>query len=304
MKSTLYIACGLLLAITGCTKTTIKQPGEPVTGAQIKLIHVAPGVPAVEGRINGAKVSASTTYSVTDAEVPTSITTGFPYLSVFPGSNYLNVSSGTTNIVFATATPSPALKSRQTVSPATVVGEVNQTTTDGGAYSAFLIGLPSATGSNTSVKVVEDKFPAPVASKAFIRLAHMIPNGSALDVYGTFTLAGGTATTKKLVSAGTYTAVTDFTPVDVNAASTTNYKLQLYLGGTTTTLGAITADIPLAPGRYYTVIARGLAADYAVPGTSIVLKASDRPKLPLSDPNTRAPEIYYNAPGITYYTNK
>ena len=300
MKRSIYIACSLLLIMAACTKTKITQLGELTTGAQIKLIHAAPGLPAVDGFVNAAKVSAATTYSVTDNAIVTAIATGFPFQGVFPGSNYLSVPSGSTNIRFVTATPTPALKSPQTVAPATIVGEVTQATTDGSAYSAFLMGFPNA----TTIKVVEDKFPAPITAKAFVRFANMIPNSTALDLYVTYTLTGATATTKSVITNTSYGTVTDFVPVDVNPTSTTNFKFQMGLNGATTKFGTITADIPLAPNRYYTLVGRGLAADYAVPNTTITLKATARPTLPVTDPNTRAPEIYYNAPGVTLYTNK
>ncbi|MBB5394560.1 DUF4397 domain-containing protein [Mucilaginibacter sp. AK015] len=304
MNKTIYIACSLLLVMAGCTKTKITQQGEMATGAQIKLIHAASGVPAVDGFVNDKKVSATTIYPVTDQEIVTSITTGFSYLSVFPGLNYLSVSPGSTVIKFTAATSDPVLKSPQTVAPQTVIGEVTQATKDGSAYSAFLMGLPGGSANGLKVKVVEDKFPAPIANKAFVRFAHMVPNGEVLDLNATYTLAGGTVTTQTVIPNTSYGTVTDFVPVDVNPTSTTNYKFQMALSSAATNFGTITADIPLAPGRYYTIIGRGLASDYAVPGTSILLRASARPKLPTTDPITRAPEIYFNAPGITYYTNK
>jgi hypothetical protein len=270
MKKTNIHSVQPAFVMAGCTKTKITQVGDLTTGTQIKLIHAAPGVPAVDGYVNGAKVSATTTYSVTDKA----------------------------------ATPKPALNSAQTLAPAAVAGEVTQTTANGGAYSAFLMGLPGSTTNGLTIKVVEDKFPAPIASKAFIRFANMVPNGTATDLNGTFTLAGATEATKTLITNTSYGTVTDFVPIDVNPSSTTNYKFQMALAGTTTTFGSITIDIPLAPNRYYTVIGRGLAVDYAVPGTSITLKAKARPKLPVSDNATKAPEIYYNEPGIIYYTNK
>ncbi|RYU92152.1 DUF4397 domain-containing protein [Mucilaginibacter terrigena] len=306
MKKIIYTACGLLLIMAGCTKTNITQQGDIVNGAKIKLIHAAPGVPAVNGFINGTKVSATTVYSVTDNEIVTAITTGFSYLSVFPGLNYLSVPAGSTAIKFTAATSAPVLKSPQTVAPETVIGEATQSTADGSAYSAFLMGLPGGNAADgLTVKVVEDKFPAPIANKAFVRFAHMVPNGGAVDLTATYTLANGTVVTQQTVITNTnYGTVTDFVPVDVNPTSTTNYKFQMTLNGTAITFGTITPDIPLAPGRYYTIVGRGLAADYAVPGTSILLKASARPKLPTTDPATRLPEIYFNAPGITFYTNK
>ncbi len=144
-------------------------------------------------------------------------------------------------------------------------------------------------------------FPAAAAGKAYVRLAYMIPNGAAVDMAATTTLTGAT---KTVTTNTAYSNVTDFVAVDVNATGLTNYTFQLYLTGTTTKLGTVSAAISLAPGRYYTIIGRGLAADYVVPGAGITLKASTRPTLPTTDPTTKFPEIYFNPAGITSYTNK
>lgn len=294
----------LLLTLAGCTKNEISQINTPATGAQIRLIHAAPGVPALDGFVNNIKITPLTVYSVTDNAIPTSITTGYNYLYIFPASNYSVVPSGATNIKIVAATPVPALKSTQTVTPGTTVATVTQATTDGSAYSVFTMGLPGASTNGLTTQVVVDKFPAGDATKAYVRLAYMIPNGTPIDMAGTYTPTGGAATTKTLTTNTAYGSVTDFVPVDLATSSTTNYTFQMYLTGTTTKLGAVSAAIALAPGRYYTIIGRGLAADYAVPGTTITLKASARPTLPVTDPTTKYPEIYFNPPGITYYVNK
>lgn len=306
MKKTIYIAFGLLAAtLAGCKKNNITQVGDTATGAQIKLIHAAPGVPGLDGYVNNVKITPLTTVSVTDNAIATSISTGYTYLGVFPGSNYAVVTPGSTAIKIVASTPVPALKSAQTVAPGATVGTLTQTTTNGGAYSVFTMGLPGSTTNALTTKVVEDKFPAAANNKAYIRLAYLIPNGAAVDLASTTTLTGATtATTQTIASNISYGTVTDFVPVDVNASSTTAYTFQMYLTGTTTKLGTVSASIALAPGRYYTIIGRGLAADYVVPGTGITLKASTRPTLPVTDPTTKYPEIYFNPAGITYYTNK
>ncbi len=89
--------------------------------------------------------------------------------------------------------------------------------------------------------------------------------------------------------------------VDVNPSSTTSYTFQMKVVGTAANLGTVSAAIALTPGRYYTIIGRGLAADYAVPGTGITLRAAARSTVP---PGNTQPEIYYNPAGITFYTNK
>ena len=305
MKKIFYLtACLFALAITSCKKTVLKQISNPATGVQLKFFHAAPGVPALDAFVNGIQVSPSVNSAVTDNALPTSIVTGYSYLGVFPGSNYSVVASGATNIKISTSKPVPALISPQTVTPGTTIGTISQNTTDNQAYSVFAIGLPKATTNGLTTLIVQDKFPDVASGKAYIRLAYFIPNGAAVDLAGTYTPIGGTATTATFITKTSYGMVTDFVPVPVNSLSTTAYTFQMYLAGTTTKLGTVSTSLSLTPGRFYTIIGRGLATDYVVPGAGITLKASTRPTLPTTDPTTKYPEIYFNPPGITSYTNK
>ena len=305
MKKIIYLsACLFALVASGCKKHELKQLGDPATGALIKFIHVAPGTPGLDGYINDTKVTPTTIASVTDNLVPTSITTGYTYNNVFPGSNYAVTPAGNTVIKVLAATNVPALISAQTAAPGAVIGTVTQATTNAAAYSVFAIGLSGSTTTPLTVKVVQDNFPAATAGKAYVRFANFIPNGPTLDMGGTYTPTGGTSTTVPVSTGIAYGALSDFIAVDVNPLSTTSYIFQAYSTGTTTKVGAASLAVSLAPGRYYTLIASGLYADYAVPGTSITLKATARPKLPTTDPVTRYPEIYFNPPGLIYYTNK
>lgn len=301
----IYILIGLFALITvSCKKTILKQLASPSTGVQLKFFHAAPGVPALDAFINGIQITPTVNASLTDNAMPTSVVTGYSYLGVFPASNYAVTASGNTVIKITTSTPVPALASKQTVVPATAVGNLTQNTIDGSAYSVFTIGLPgSGTVGLTSI-VVPDKFPDVASGKAYIRLAQFIPNSTAVDIQATYTPTGGTATTKTILSNISYPNVTDFIAVDLNTISTTSYTFQLYLAGTTTKLGTVSAAIALTPGRFYTIIGRGLATDYVVPGAGITLKASTRPTLPTTDPTTKFPEIYFNPAGISFYTNK
>ncbi len=304
MKKILYITtCLLALSITSCKKTILKQVSNPATGVQIKFIHAAPGVPALDAFVNNIQITPTVNASVTDNSAPTSIVTGYSYAGVFPGSNYAVVSSGNTAIKIAASTPVPALVSKQTVTPGTAVGTLTQTTTDGSAYSVFTMGLPGSATNELTTIIIQDKFSTTVSGKAYIRLAYLIPNGAAIDLQGTYTPTGGLATTSTVISNTSYGNITDFMPVTVNALSTTSYTFQMYLTGTTTKLGTVSAAISLTPGRFYTIIGRGLATDYIVPGAGITLKASTRPTLPTTDPTTKFPEIYFNPAGITFYTN-
>lgn len=304
MKKIYILICLFALIISGCKKTVLTQLGSPATGVQLKFFHAAPGVPALDAFVNGIQITPTVNTSVTDNASPTSIVTGYSYLGLFPGSNYAITASGNTAIKITSATPIPALVSKQTVTPATTVGSITQSTVDGSAYSVFTIGLPGSSTVGLTSIIVPDKFPDAVAGKGYIRLAQLIPNSTAVDVQATYTPTGGTATTKTILSNISYPNVTDFIAVDMNPVSTTSYTFQLYLAGTTTKLGTVSAAISLTPGRYYTIVGRGLAADYVVPGAGITLKASTRPTLPTTDPTTKFPEIYFNPAGITFYTNK
>jgi len=304
MKKIIYLsACLFALAFAGCDKSVIHQVGDPATGVQLKFFHAAPGVPGLDAFVNGAQATPTQTVAVTDNFLPTAITTGYVYTGVFPGSNYMVAKSGSTTIKVVASTPVPALVSPQTVAPATVVTNATQTTADGDAYSVITSGLPGSVTTPLTSFIVKDVFPAAAAGMAYVRLAHMIPNGGAVDIGGTYTPIGGSAITATAITNITYGNVSPFVAVPVNALSTTSYIFQGYLTGTTTKLGASTT-FSLTPGRYYTLVLKGLAADYPVPGTSITLKFTARPTLPVTDPTTRLPEIYFNVPGLTFYTNK
>jgi len=315
MKKVSYImifAAAILL--TGCQKSVITQSGDVSSGALIKILHTAPGTPAIDAYINNVKITPVSSVSVTDNTVLTSITTGInynyngvaaTYLGLFPGSNYASITPGNTAIKVQASTPVPALVSTQTTAAGTTIGSVTQTTVAGSAYSVFTLGLPGSATSPLGIKVISDVFPAAESGKAYVRLAYMIPNGAPVDMTATATLTGSTtATVTTPITNIAYSNASDFIGLPVNPTGLTNYTFQLYLTGTTTKLGAVSAAISLAPGRYYTIVGTGLAADYPVSGTSITLKASARPILPLTDPATKFPEIYFAPAQLKFYTNK
>jgi len=304
MKKILYMAvCLSALWISGCKKSVITQISNPATGGRIKFFHAAPGVPALNVLVDGVQINAAVNQSVTDNQVATSIVTGYPYSTGFPASNYAVIASGNHEIKIGTAIPVPALVSAQTVAPGTTISTITQAIADTSVYSVFTCGLPGSATTPLISLVIKDVFPAAVAGKAYVRLINLIPNGGAVDVTGTYTPVNGTSTTVTPVTNISYGKVSGFIAVDVNPISTTSYVFQANLAGTATKLGS-TVTASLAPGRYYTLILKGLAADYPVPGTSIVLKATARPTAPATDPATKLPEIYFNAPGLVSYTNK
>jgi len=314
MKTSFYIiTCLFLIMITGCKKNTITQISQPATGAQLRFIQAIPGLPAVDEYVNDKKISPQQNVGLTDNLKPTSIITGITYPAAFntatqfgglyPGGtsvNYALVASGNTTIKIATSTPVPALVSPQTAGPNNTVVSLTQSLTERGTYSLFTIGYPD----KPTALFVEDKFPTTDMTKIYVRFGNFIPNSPALDVTGVYTATGATtATTLTPFTSVTAGNLTEFLPIDANAVGTTGYTFQLYLAGTSTKVGAVTKAINMAPGRYYTIMANGLYADYAVGTTGITLKATARPTKP-TDPNSLLPEIYFNPPGISYFTTK
>ncbi|MES2427728.1 MAG: hypothetical protein V4560_12195 [Bacteroidota bacterium] len=315
MKKITYIIIFVVAtSLAGCQKSVITQSGDVSSGALIKILHTAPGTPAIDAYINNVKVTPVSSVSVTDNTVLTSIITGInynyngvaaTYLGLFPGSNYASVTPGSTVIKVQASTPVPTLTSTQTTAAGATIGTVTQATVAGSAYSVFTLGLPGSATSPLGIKVISDVFPAAESGKTYVRLAYMIPNGAPVDMITTTTLTGSTTPTVTIpITNIAYSNVSNFIALPVNPTGLTNYTFQLYLTGTTTKLGTVSAAISLAPGRYYTIIGTGLAADYPVPGTSITLKASTRPTLPLTDPATKFPEIYFAPAQLEFYTNK
>ncbi|CAN5130540.1 hypothetical protein BH09BAC6_BH09BAC6_25070 [soil metagenome] len=296
-----------IIGSLGCKKNVIKQVYDTATGAKVKFVQASPGTPAVDFFVGGVRINPVLNSSVTDNGKVTSIATGLSYSSAnnantyagaFPANDYALVKAGSTEVKITTATPTPALVSPQTIAPGTNFFTATQNFENNKSYSVFAAGLPD----QISGLIVEDKFPAADTGVAYVRLVQLIPNAStAVDVSGTYTPTGGTATTTSLISNVAFKSVSDFKAIKVNKISTTAYTFQLYLTGTTTTLGSSTVALNLTPGRFYTLIARGLAADYTVPGSGIVLKAKARPS---DNVNNKIPEIYFNPPGLSYYVNK
>jgi len=312
MKKIFYTSvCLLAIALGSCKKNIIVQTSTPATGAQLKFVQGVPGLPAVDEYVNNVKISPVQNLGVTDNSRATSVVTGIAYPSafntavqytaMFPGgssTNYAAVPSGSVSIKVTASTPLPALVSAQTLTPGASVSNLTQTLNERGTYTLFTMGYPNSIVS----KFVEDKFTATDTTKAYIRFANLIPNNAAaLDLKGTYTI--GTATTVTAFSAVPYGTVTDFIPVPVASLGLTGYVFTLYNTGTTTAVGAAAKSISLGANRYYTIVANGLGADYVVGTTGITLKATARPTAP-SNPSSLLPEIYFNPPGISYYTSK
>lgn len=149
----------------------------------------------------------------------------------FPNSvGYAELTAGTRNIkVNVTGTSTTALQANLPL-------EANKN------YSIFAVN----TVSSIEAIVLEDNLTAPASGKAHVRFIHLSPDAPAVDI----------TTTSGAVVFGNYTfkQASAFTPLDAGT-----YDLQVRLAGTST----VVLDLPgiaLAPGKIYTVFAKGLVS--------------------------------------------
>jgi hypothetical protein len=153
----------------------------------------------------------------------------------FPNSvGYAELTAGTRNIkVNVTGTSTTALQANLPL-------EANKN------YSIFAVN----TVSSIEAIVLEDNLTAPASGKAHVRFIHLSPDAPAVDI----------TTTSGAVVFGNYTfkQASAFTPLDAGT-----YDLQVRLAGTST----VVLDLPgivLAPGKIYTVFAKGLVSGTGV----------------------------------------
>jgi hypothetical protein len=153
----------------------------------------------------------------------------------FPNSvGYADLTAGTRNIkVNVTGTSTTALQANLPL-------EANKN------YSIFAVN----TVSSIEAIVLEDNLTAPASGKAHVRFLHLSPDAPAVDI----------TTTSGAVVFGNYTfkQASAFTPLDAGT-----YDLQVRLAGTST----VVLDLPgiaLAPGKIYTVFAKGLVSGTGV----------------------------------------
>lgn len=153
----------------------------------------------------------------------------------FPNSvGYAELAAGTRNIkVNVTGTSTTALQANLPL-------EANKN------YSIFAVN----TVSSIEAIVLEDNLTAPASGKAHVRFIHLSPDAPAVDI----------TTTSGAVVFGNYTfkQASAFTPLDAGT-----YDLQVRLAGTST----VVLDLPgiaLAPGKIYTVFAKGLVGGSGV----------------------------------------
>jgi hypothetical protein len=298
MKKYITLFCFLSALFVACDKNQISTPTTVAEGARVKFIHASAGVPALDYYLNNIKLSPQLSTSLTDNGVLTTTNSGISYLSTFPSNEYAVVTPGNAGLKIVTSTPLPTLVSPQTVAFNTSLNTQTLNLANAKNYSVFTAGYPD----NFETIVYEDEFNGTATDMAYVRFIHLSPNAPALDLALKYTPVGGVLTEITPFKNIAYKGNSGFVGVPA-AVTSTGYNFQTKLAGTATTLGAMipsaTTLTNLTPGRYYTIYARGLNADYTVVSKGITLKAVARPSTAVTQP-----EIYYNPYGLTFYTNK
>jgi hypothetical protein len=182
-----------------------------------------PVAPATTGRVMA--VHASPDAPAVDLLVDGSVAgSGLAFPS---NTAYLAVSSGTRNLKVNVG------------GTTTTVVDANLPVAAGASYTVF------ATDSVTRIAplVLTDDLATPASGKAHVRFVHLSPNAPAVDV----AVQGGGV----LFGNRAFKQFTSFTPVDAGT-----YDLEVRLAGTGTVVLPL-PGIALAPGKIYTVFARG-----------------------------------------------
>lgn len=152
----------------------------------------------------------------------------------FPGNTpYVGVNAGSNNVK---------------VSPAgTTVNviDANLNFEGGKVYSVFAIDSVSL----LKAAILEDNLATPAAGKAHVRFLHFSPNAPAVDI----AVTGGPVLFSNRIFNDQAANMTlgAFTPVDAGT-----YNLEVRLAGTNTVVLAL-PEVVVAPGKIYTVFARG-----------------------------------------------
>lgn len=214
---------------------------DPVaSGGRVKFYHAAPGAPGVVVYLNDKPFSGVNT---TPPAAPLALTYSNTALNSFPNIDYAVVAPGTAKVRVATAATA-------TVPEATVfTGDVP--VQDNTYYSVFVVG----SAPNYEAVLTTDKLQAADATKAYVRVANLVPNSPA----GGYELL---VNAKSVVTAGAYKTVTEFQPVDAVAFGATALTVAVRNGASSfTATGGLS---PLA-GRFYTIVVRGVAGSTATP---------------------------------------
>jgi hypothetical protein len=246
-----YLAlAGLVLAagLTACEKNAVQDITEAPPASRIKFFNFGVGAPAVNFYANDTKMTAVT--SATGVESVNGVTYG----NTGSGGFYAGIAPGTYTLsgkISAATDKDLAITS----APATI--------SDGKYYSYYVSGFYNTTTKSAESFVVEDNFPTPDPTLAYVRFVNAISNSAPMVLNAKSTVTGVTTPLGAAVgykAAGTYTAI----PGGV-------YDLTVRAPGAAADAYGRTA-VSFNPGRVYTVASRG---DITITSTT----AATRPQL-------------------------
>jgi hypothetical protein len=246
-----YLAlAGLVLAagLTACEKNAVQNITEAPPASRIKFFNFGVGAPSVNFYANDMKMTAVT--SATGVES----VNGVGYGGTGSGGFYAGIAPGTYTLsgkISAATDKDLAITS----APATI--------TDGKYYSYYVSGFYNTATKSAESFVVEDNFPTPDPTLAYVRFVNAISNSAPMVLNAKSTVTGVTTPLGAAVgykAAGTYTAI----PGGV-------YDLTVRAPGAAADAYGRTA-VSFNPGRVYTVASRG---DITITSTT----AATRPQL-------------------------
>lgn len=218
----------------------------PTAGpTRVRAVHAAPGAPAVDVYLNGARAFSNLDFTGVTRYAP--LPGGSYAVSAAPSGPGPQPIGGPAGVATATpgapapttATPVTVPTSTQAVIPPAVLGE-NVTLNAGTIYSAVVVG----TADTQQLVLLTDDLSAPPAGQAKVRFMHASPDAPAVDV----AVTGG----QTLFSNVAYKGSSSYKTVP---AGTVN--LEVREAGTNTVVLTL-PNVTLGSGVVYTIYATGL----------------------------------------------
>jgi hypothetical protein len=238
-------------AVTACEKNAVQDLTGPLPSARVKFYNFSVGAPGVNFFANDTKVTAINSASctvITDANraicTSTGIeaTTGVAFGGVAAGDRYVAIQPGQFNISARAASADTTLHGR-------IISSAQATVADGRFYSFFQSGIYNTTARTAEAFIVEDVFPAGIDwNRAHLRFVHAISNANPMTLFATNTETG---VVTEIGGVTAYRAGGAFVALPPGT-----YDLAARYAGQTTNV-IVRTNVGLAPGRVYTIGARG-----------------------------------------------
>ncbi|GAB4013177.1 hypothetical protein GCM10028808_31400 [Spirosoma migulaei] len=230
----LLFGTGLLLLACG-DKANFLDSVTPATGARVKFYHLAADLAGIDIYVNDQKFSGVNT-------VPPAVAAPLSYTNTFPNQDYATLTPGTAKVKVV-------IPASTTATSDATVATTDLTAQADTYYSVFLYG----TAPTYSTLTLTDNLTSTDASKAYIRFVNFVAGPDETSTYD-LVVNGAVVVTGVAPLKG----VATFVPIAAIGYNTTAIPVQIRPTGTTT----VTASGTIQPyaGRFYTVVARGVAA--------------------------------------------